>query len=180
MWPFKSKSKRASVTGIDVEQGEIDQVGRPSPATLSQLRDGRIKLGAGLMADPKLTEASLVTLAGADAKPSVGHGPHQSYVLPAVSLLGRAYTPSVYFTNGLVAMLTLTWADPTRITGDPWANWSAERERAIAKDDAKWLATALQGLGSMTDTYTFEWGTVWSGYDEKSGFSSIGLRYNRT
>lgn len=180
MWPFKRKSKLASTTEVNVDQSKTDQVDGHAPTALSQLRDGQITLGAGIMADSTLTEASFMALAGADAQPSVGHGPHRSYVLPAISLLGRTYRPSIYFTNGLITMLTLTWVDPTCIAEVGWANWSAEREQAIAKDDAKWLAVALQGVEPMAHTYTFDWGAVWSGYDERSGFSSIGIRYNRT
>ena len=142
--------------------------------------DGRIQLGDEVFATPSLTEAALIDAMGDRAKPSVANGPHRSYVLPALTLMGRPYTPSVYFTDGLIASISLTWADPARAIGsDPWANWSAERERAIARDDAKWLAAALEGAGSTTQIYTFDWGTAWSGFDERSGYSSVGIRYRR-
>jgi hypothetical protein len=143
------------------------------------LRDGRINMGAGLTVSPTLTEASFLIVAGDRASPCVGHGSHRSYVLPPVSLQNRTYTPSLFFTDGVVSMVSLTWADPEKPSGDPWANWSEERERAIAKDDARWLAASLEDVGSTADTYTFDWGTAWSGFNERDGFSSVGVRYDR-
>jgi len=144
------------------------------------LREGRIQLGDDLVATPSLMEAAHLDAMGDRARPSVANGAHRSYVLPALTLMGSPYTPSVYFSDGLIASISLTWADPARAVGsDPWANWSAERERAIARDDAKWLATALDGAGSTTQIYSFDWGTAWSGFDERSGCSSVGIRYNR-
>ena len=125
-----------------------------------------------------LTETALLGAMGDSARQSVNHGPHRSYVLPAVSLVGRPYTPSVYFKDGLVTMVSLTWADPARAAeSDPWANWSADRERAIAREDAAWLSAALGGQGSTTGTYSFVWGTASSGFDERSGYSSIVIKY---
>lgn len=143
------------------------------------MRDGRINLGAGLIVSPSLTEASFLNAAGDRASPSVEHGSHRSYVLPPVSLQDRTYTPSLFFTDGTVSMVSLTWADPEKVSGDPWTNWSNERERAIATDDARWLSASLERLGSTTGTYTFDWGTAWSGFNERDGFASVGIRYGR-
>jgi len=143
------------------------------------LQDGRIRLGHEVVASPTLTEAQLVEAMGDKAKPSVANGAHRSYVLPTLSLLGRPYTPSVYFTDGLVTTISLTWADPARVAGgDPWAQWSAEREQAIAQEDARWLSSVLGGAGSTTGAYSFDWGSVWSGFDPRSGYSSVGIRYD--
>ena len=143
------------------------------------MRDGRIQLADEVFATPSLTEAGLLEAVGDHAMPSVANGPHRSYVLPTLSLMGRPYTPSVYFTHGLVASISLIWADPARAVGsDPWADWSAERELAIAREDAKWLAAALGAVGSTTQTYSFDWGTARSGYDERSGYSSVVIRYH--
>ena len=143
------------------------------------MRDGCIQLADKVIATPRLTEAALLDAVEDDARPSVANGPHRSYVLPTLTLMGRPYTPSVYFTDGLIASISLTWADPARVVGsDPWADWPAERERAIARDDAKWLAAALDGAGSTTQTYSFDWGTAWSGFDERSGYASVGIRYH--
>lgn len=142
------------------------------------LHDGRIQLSDEVIAGPTLTEAALLGAMGDSARQSVSHGPHRSYVLPTVSLMGRPYTPSVYFTDGLATMVSLTWADPARAAeSDPWANWSAERERAIAREDAAWLSAALGGQASTTGAYSFDWGTAWSGFDERSGYSSVGIKY---
>lgn len=91
---------------------------------------------------------------------------------------GRDFLPSAYFKDGQLTSVHLTYADLPTEGGSAWENHSSERERAIAKDDARWLAGELRGVGSLTDTYTFKWGRIWSGFDERSGFSSIVVSYN--
>jgi hypothetical protein len=75
---------------------------------------------------------------------------------------------------GRLAVAMLTWADPEPKS---WDDFSADRERSIAREDAKWLAGMLKGVGSTTDTFTFPWGVISSGFDERAGFSSIRLHY---
>lgn len=64
------------------------------------MRDERIRLADEVFATPSLTEVGLLEAVGDDAMPSVSNGPHRSYVLPTLTLMGRPYTPSVYFTHG--------------------------------------------------------------------------------
>ncbi len=110
-------------------------------------------------------------------KPLVHNGIHRSYLLPKTTLNSREFRPSVYFTDGRITSVRLTWAAPETEGGSAWENHSFERERAIAKADAAWLAATLDGVGSTTSTYTFDWGSIGSGLDERSGFSSIVVGY---
>ena len=142
------------------------------------LRDGKIDLGGGITLDPALTEETLLSEARNRAEPFIHNGPHKSYRLPAVELNGRPFVPVVFFSNGALTMASLAWADPSRVIGDdPWKNWSEQRERARAADDAAWLAKVLTGIGTSSDTYTFGWGIVSSGFSPQSGGASITLRY---
>jgi hypothetical protein len=143
----------------------------------SDLSDGRIELGGGLILDAALTEATLLHVTAGEAKPLVHNGVHRSYLLPKMTLNGRVFRPSVFFTDGKITLVQLTWADPEIQGGSPWENFSWERERSIEKADALWLADTLGGDAARTPTHTFDWGSIWSGLDEREGFSSIVLRY---
>lgn len=140
---------------------------------------GRIEMGSGVTLDASTTEATFLRAMAGEAQPGVHNGTHRSYLLPKTTLNERTFTPSVYFTDGRLTSLNLTWADPEIKCGSPWEGFSFERERSIAKADAIWLAATLGGVGSATSTYTFNWGKIWSGFDERSGFSSIVIRYNQ-
>lgn len=124
-----------------------------------------------------VSEATLLAEFALTAKPLVHNGIHRSYLLPTATLNGREFRPSVYFTDGRITSVGLTWVDPNAEGGSAWETHSFERERFIANADAVWLSATLNGAGSMTATYTFAWGTIWSGLDERSGFSSLVLRY---
>lgn len=145
----------------------------------SSLSDGRIELNGGLTLDVALTEATLLDAMAGEAKPLVHNGVHRSYLLPKTTLNGRVFRPSVFFTDGRIRSVQLTWADPEIQGGSPWENFSWERERSIATADAMWLADTLGGDAARTATYSFDWGTIWSGLDERGGFSSIVVRYDQ-
>lgn len=141
------------------------------------MRDGKIEVGDGLTLAPGLSEPTLLAAVASEPKPLVHNGVHRSYLLPKATVYGRDFRPSAYFTDGRLASVHLTWVDPATEGGSAWEHHSFERERVIAKADAAWLATVLQGTGSTTATYTFEWGTIWSGLNERDGFSSVVIRY---
>jgi hypothetical protein len=56
--------------------------------------------------------------------------------------------------------------------GSSWSDWSREKEekRKLLHDAA---LKRMLGPGP----YELPWGTVWSGYDDKSGFSSVVVTY---
>ena len=140
---------------------------------------GYIEMSCGLRLGPATSETDLLDALAGEAQPLVSNGAYRSYLLPKTNLDGRTFTPSVYFADGTLSSIHLTWADP-RIKGvSAWEDFSFDRERSIAEADAAWLAASLGGIGSATGTYTFDWGTVRSGLDERSGFSSVVIRYNQ-
>ena len=149
------------------------------PMSKVDFRCGLIDVGI-VELRPRLEEGSFLAAVADDVRPLVHNGAHRSYVLPKVTLEGREFRPSAYFSDGRITSVHLTWADPTTEGGSAWENHSLERERVIATEDAKWLATVLEPKGSLTETHTFAWGTVWSGLDQRAGFSLVALRYSES
>lgn len=133
----------------------------------------------GFTLEATTSEAALLSAMVENARPLVHNGPYRSYLLPQTTLQGRTFNPSAYFNDGRLESVYLTWADPNIKGGSPWEDFSFERERSIADADAAWLTNALGQAGAGRKTYQFDWGSIWSGFDERSGFSSVILRYNR-
>ena len=52
-----------------------------------------------------------------------------------------------------------------------WNKWSEKREKEKLKEYQGWVT---QELGKKRN---FKWGDVWTSYDSRGGFSSIGIRY---
>lgn len=167
MFQFKPKRKPAPKVLADDE--------RPPPKT-EIMREGTFALGERLVVNRSLTEGAFLEAVGQDASPLVHNGVHRSYLINPVTLHGRCFRPGVYFTDGMITFVSLTWVDAERST-DGWKDWSKERELEVARADAVWVSSVLNGLGTMTDTYSFEWGTISSGYDDRTGGSSVIVRY---
>ena len=162
---------------VKVEPRAADSAHTIGASRTMTVREGTFALGERLVVHPALTEAAFLEAVGQDASPSVHNGDYRSYVIPAVTLHGRLFRPADYFTDGTVTFVSLSWADPKRSIGDGWKDWSKEKELEVARADAVWVSSLLNGLGTMTDTYSFDWGTISSGYDDRSGGSSVTIRY---
>jgi hypothetical protein len=132
----------------------------------------------GFTLEAKTSEAALLKAMVENARPLVHNGSYRSYLLPQITLEGRTFNPSACFNDGRLESVHLTWADASIKGGSPWESFSFERERSIAAADAAWLANALGEAGAGSKTYQFGWGSIWAGFDERSGFSSVVLRYN--
>jgi hypothetical protein len=65
-------------------------------------------------------------------------------------------------------MISLMDADPR--FGTSWTDQSYEKELARKASHDAWLSQALPQP-------EVSWGSVWSGYDEKGGFSDIVVKY---
>jgi hypothetical protein len=153
---------------------------RPTLGDVSSAREGLIDLGEGIAVHPALEEEAFLASAGGRASPFVHNGPQRSYRLTPVQLSDRVFIPVIYFSDGALTMASLSWADPSHDPGDaPWANWSEERERAIAREDAVWLAKALRRTRVASGIYRFRWGMASSGYEAKSGEASVSFLYTR-
>jgi hypothetical protein len=140
---------------------------------------GRIEIGDFAL-EASTSEAALLSAMAGEARSLVNNGAHRSYLLPKTTLNGRTFTPSAYFTDGRLDSVHLTWADPNIKGGSPWEDFSFERERSIANADAAWLTSSMGEPNAARATYLFDWGSIWSGFDERSGFSSVVIRYNHS
>jgi hypothetical protein len=99
----------------------------------------------------------------------VGNGYHW-YQLPTAEISGQVVMLSLCFFKNALEFVTVEVADDDQ-PGDPWSNWSAEREQARAEAIRQWLAN----IGCPVGDYT--WGSVSAEVDAKSGGASGGVRF---
>jgi|GEM_PF-3807756 len=92
-----------------------------------------------------------------------------SYTLPQQSLANTQFAVVLCFTNDRVESIELSHVFPNR--DESWSNWSKEAELERKAIHDKWLV----GRGLTQDTY--DWGSVYSEFDAKSGASVIIFRY---
>jgi hypothetical protein len=78
----------------------------------------------------------------------------------------------VFFKGEILESVHFFVSDPQ--FGVRWENWSRKKESERNQANHQWLKK--NGLGSGK---RYSWGSVWSGYDPKSGSSSIVIRYTR-
>ena len=74
------------------------------------------------------------------------------------------------FKNGLILNLEFCNTDP--IFGESWSEWTKEKELARKQTHDQFLRNVL---GNQD---TFSWGWVYSVFDDKAGYSYIGIKYN--
>jgi len=75
----------------------------------------------------------------------------------------------LWFRGQQLTMVSLMDPDPR--FGTSWADYSGEKEMARKASHDAWLARALAPDRNAS------WGSVWSGYDERGGFSDIVVKY---
>lgn len=92
------------------------------------------------------------------------------YDLKPAELDNQCVTFSIAFFDDLVRKITITVQDEPK-DGSNWNQWSEADEHKSAEDAGAWL----QSLGYQAGNY--DWGTVWWGYDAKSGFGSAIISY---
>ncbi|MBD8874653.1 hypothetical protein [Rhodanobacter sp. DHB23] len=91
------------------------------------------------------------------------------YRLPAFAESNLVIGVSLGFNSGVLEQVSLSDTHPKY--GTNWNTWSEERELARAEQIGSWLA----GNGFAPGTYP--WGSIWAGYDAKSGFGHAVVRY---
>ena len=75
----------------------------------------------------------------------------------------------LWFHGQQLTMVSLMNPDPR--FGTSWADYSLEKEMARKTSHDAWLSRVLPSPHNLS------WGSVWSGYDDKGGFSDIVVRY---
>ena len=113
----------------------------------------------------------LASAAFSGASVSIQNEPWCSYRLPTIAQPDTELAVVVQFHGEPVVAVTLMHGAAR--FGSSWSDWSQESELARKAFHEHWLSTALRlPLGD------YSWGSVWSGYDPKGGFSSVVVRYH--
>ena len=120
----------------------------------------------------RLSRSEFLSLSvGKSAKIVVKNEPFCSYNIGRHEISGLDFIVIIYFYNELLESVSLTSVDDK--SGESWADWSEKKELEKKEIHDRWLNHML-GKSS----FRYKWGEVWSGYDSKSGFSSIEIRYS--
>ncbi len=134
-----------------------------SKGTLTFL-DGRLLVG------PTLRRcAFLESPLAKDAKISVQNEPWCSWDLRESPREAPGFRVRLCFQGEHLRQIELCYASPA--FGETWSDWSRSKERMREKSHKAWLD---ETVGAERE---FAWGTVWSGYDDKTGYASIVVKY---
>lgn len=136
--------------------------------------------------EPSLRRTDLESGALRDAlTPLVDNPPWMSYSLRGGVAEGARVLVALYFEGENLRSIDVVITDEPE--GASWDDWSIEKEAATKeRHDAlcrEWLGSPSEQLRSsearISDSLRFDlpWGKVWSGYDSRSGASSIVIRY---
>jgi hypothetical protein len=100
----------------------------------------------------------------------IGNEPYHSWKLNGTfRSAGLELLVVLWFRGQQLTMVSLM--DPDDRFGTSWAEHSLEKEMARKASHDAWLSRVLG------PHCKFSWGSVWSGYDERGGFSDIVVKY---
>jgi hypothetical protein len=121
---------------------------------------------------PSLTRAQFLASAlAAGASTHVQNEPYHSWKLNGTfRSAGLELIVVLWFHGQRLTMVSLMDPDPR--FGTSWEDCSLEKEMARKVSHDAWLSRTLPLDRDVS------WGSVWSGYDEKGGFSDIVVKYN--
>jgi hypothetical protein len=122
----------------------------------------RIQIGSSLT-----REQFLASPLAERCRELVCNEPYCSFALPTVQFNNHTFAWSLWFCGSVLQRVLIQCADVE--FGSSWSDWSEEREKS-RKQLHDSLIRSLLGQD-------FSWGSVYSDYDSKSGFSSIGVVY---
>lgn len=126
---------------------------------------------AGVQISPEATELAMesVTYAHPNHEPEDYRNGWTWYSLPPVMDGTQEIGFRLGFENGVLREVEVFDSDPN--LGTNWNEWSREKEEARAMNAAHWL----MGLGFALGDH--DWGTIWCGYDDRSGCGMAVVRY---
>lgn len=101
----------------------------------------------------------------------VENEPHHSYSIGQYEIGGPIFAVSLYFYGQKLE--AISFADTADKFGTSWGDWSEEKEQNRKQAHDRWLNEQLGKRGRL-----YKWGEVGSSFDQKSGGSSIMLRYS--
>jgi hypothetical protein len=133
---------------------------------------GRLLLEDGSAIGPLLNRDTFLNMdLASQAEVLVKNEPWCSWRVPRRRISGATFGIAVYFRAQALQMVMLAICDPP-FDSTSWDDWSQEREMEAKLAHDQWLHDIIGG-GTQ-----FSWGTIWSGYDEKSAFSTICIKYS--
>jgi len=135
---------------------------------------GQIQLPSdGIRVGPSLTrEQFLASPLASQSRVLVRNEPHCAFALPTVQFEGYSFSWSLWFQGQSLRRVSIECTDAE--FGSSWSVWSEERQVALKRFHDSLLQSVL---GPDWSGQRFPWGAVYSGYDPKGGFSSIGISY---
>jgi len=134
-------------------------------------RDGefRVQHPSGVLIERGLREVDLQAVAGLKFR-DMRTG-YRWYSFPRAEIAGRTIAMSICFFQDALEFITVDVVTEDEV-GDPWKNWSAEKELARVEAARQWLAD----IGCPVGEYT--WGTVFAELDNKGGGGGGGVRFH--
>jgi hypothetical protein len=120
---------------------------------------------------PSLTRDQFLGSSLADgATTHIANEPYHSWKLNGTfRSAGLDLLVVLWFHGQQLTMVSLMDPDPR--FGTSWADHSLEKEMARKASHDAWLSRALPPDRNVS------WGSVWSGYDDRGGFSDIVVKY---
>ena len=97
------------------------------------------------------------------------NGPFATYKIESICC-GKRFISSLYFKDGVLSWTSVYVSDSAATSN--WASWSAVAEQQKLQSFVDSLAD--QGI---SNGQRFSWGTVEATYDQRSGASSVTVRY---
>ena len=92
------------------------------------------------------------------------------YYLPSAEIAGQSVAIGICFFKGQLNSLTVEVVGGA-FGGDPWKDWSLEKEQARVEATRRWLADVGYPVG------TYRWGVVHAELDPKSGGGGGMIRF---
>jgi hypothetical protein len=124
---------------------------------------------------PSLSREEFLSSAiGNQSHLNVRNEPYCSFDLPIVQFDGHKFGWSLWFYGSLLQRVSITCIDSE--FGSSWSDWSEKLEIARQSFHEKVLQLSL---GDNRKQQKLSWGNISSGFDPKSGNSSIEVTYSR-
>lgn len=103
-----------------------------------------------------------------------GVEPYASFTSGTLEIIGQPFNLTLDFHGSDLTSVNLFAIDER--FGTSWADWSKEKELQRKRFHESWLNKVL---GNDRYPYEYDWGSVESIYDGKSGFSYISIKYKK-
>jgi len=106
------------------------------------------------------------------------YGDWVSYSINPLIIHDCEFAANIGFKKNTIATITMVLIKDEKNgwerKGKDWDSWSLQEEKEVNK-----IHHTLVGLDKDEKSKEFEWGSIYSGYDNISGFSSITIRFKK-